>query len=306
MNSVCVIGSINIDVVLQVQSCPDAGQSIYAHDVLHTFGGKGANAALALKKLNAHTAFLGCVGQDEQGRMALQNLQNFGVDTAHILQKTVPTGTAYVILEDNSENRIIVAPGANEAITATDIRTFATPLIRKSDLVLIQLEIATAAIEEIIAICNESQKRLVVDAGPIRGIQMGQLKNIFCLSPNRTELEALVGRTLQGQDEIQQAAKELLEFGVEQVLVKMGANGCIFVSREYCFTQSAYPVKTVDTTAAGDSFMAGYCKALATNCDIVTAIDFATKCGAVAVTRLGAAPSLPTLDEIENFSLLFT
>lgn len=299
MKQVCVIGSINLDVVLQVDRVPQAGENLYARAVLTNCGGKGENAAIALSQLGVSTSFLGCVGNDETGKRLTENLTEHGVDASHLCVRNCASGVAYIILEANSENRIIVAPGANETMTRADIRA-QTDFIRQADLVLIQLEIAPECIEEIVCICRELDKRLIVDAGPVRGIRVEQLSGAYCVSPNESELEALAGRKLGSMDEVKQAALELLRLGIGSVLVKLGSKGCLFQSAEESFIIPAFSVEAVDTTGAGDSFMAGYCAALLDGKLPREAAEYACKCGAIAVTKMGAS-ALPTWREVENF-----
>lgn len=303
---VAVFGSINMDVILEVERVPVAGENVYAQRTRLVCGGKGENAAIALARLGETVSLCCCVGQDGYGETLRKNLRDNGVDTAAVLVRPeVETGVAYILLEAGGANRIIVAPGANEAITANDIAKQGLVQIREAELVLLNLEISVEAIEKVVALCKQEDKRLVVDAGPVRGIRAQQLAGAYCVSPNETELEALVDRGLPTNGDIEQAAEELLQLGIENVLVKMGSRGCYLKNKRHAFFFPAYAVQAVDTTAAGDSFTAGYCSAVVAGMDDEKAVEWATRCGAVAVTRVGAVPSLPTRDEVEHFDAFY-
>ncbi|WP_195282165.1 ribokinase [Harryflintia acetispora] len=299
---IAVIGSINMDVVLRVERAPSAGQNIYVESTGLVCGGKGANAAIALSRLGEEVAFCGCVGADDNGMRLLENLKQEGVDISPVIvREGIDSGTAYILLERDGANRIVVAPGANETLKAEDMHRYALPLIRRSELVLINLEMSMTCINEIVQLCRQEHKCLVIDAGPVRGVRPEQLAGAYCVSPNETELEALAGRPLNGMDEVRRAAGELLDLGIERVLIKLGGRGCCMVSRQESYILPAYEVRVVDTTAAGDSFMAGFCSALAVGLEEREAVRRANMCGAVAVTRTGAAPSLPCRKDIEMF-----
>ena len=198
---------------------------------------------------------------------------------------------------------MIVYAGANDAITPEDIRTVCRPVIEEAELVLIQLEITREAIYEIIRLCKELGKRLVIDAGPAYGWSASDLSGAWLVSPNETELSTLAGRILTGREEILSGARQLLAEGIEHVIVKLGEHGSLYVSGETVIEMPAYSVHAVDTVAAGDSYMAGLCKCLSEGMDMRTAMDYASKCGAVAVTRTGAVSSLPSAEDIARFDM---
>lgn len=302
MGKVCVIGSINMDVVMEVKRAPAAGEAMLARSVKKNPGGKGENAAIALAKLGADTSYFGCVGNDAYGDMLLENLKGYPLDAERVKRADTGTGVAYIIVEESGENRMIVYAGANEAITPEDIRTICGPMISESELVLIQLEITREAVYEIIRLCGELGKRLVIDAGPAHGWSAQDLRGAYLVSPNETELCALTGRQLSGREEILSGARELLAAGISHVVVKLGEQGSVYVSDDRVIEIPAFPVKAVDTVAAGDSYMAGFCKCLSEGMEIRDAMEYAAKCGAVAVTRTGAVSSLPSAEDIARFA----
>lgn len=302
MNKVAVLGSINADISLRVPYFPQSGQSIYATGISIGCGGKGANASAALAKLGAEVRLCGCVGNDANADVLLQHLISAGVDVSSVQKKGEHTGTAYLFVEPSGENRIVVAPGANELLTSSDIDRWGAPLICWADVVLIQLEISPLAIRRIIDLCHAHQKMLVIDAGPVRGMRAEDLRGVYCVSPNETELEALTGMPVKSFSQVKLAAKALRQNAAcQQVLVKRGEKGCYFIDDKIEFLQPAYNVQVVDTTAAGDSFTAGYCLAAANGMGPVQAIEYASKCGALATMHTGAFESVPSAEQVNEF-----
>lgn len=301
MGKVLVIGSINMDIVIGVEHMPVGGENVYVNDVELICGGKGANQAGATAKLGLDTVYFGCVGQDENGKRLIDTLQQSGIDTSYMKVKDGGSGQCYIIVEGDGQNRILVSPGANEKMTVEDIDQVILPLIPELDMILTQLEIPLECVERIVQLGKEHGVKVFVDAGPIRGCKAEQLRGAWCISPNETELGALVERKVQTEEEIVKAAEELLALDVECVLVKLGGSGCLYISKDERIRQKSYKVNVVDTTAAGDSFSAGFAVGVLENKSTKNAIDYATKCGAIAVTKKGASPSLPTKEAVMNF-----
>ena len=303
MNKIGVIGSLNMDTIIQVEKMPEEGENIFLEAIENSFGGKGGNAAIALKKLNCDVCFFSCLGNDYDAELIKENLSRYGIDTSNIkISENCKTGAAYIFLEKNGNNRIIVNPGANMDINGADIRNVFKREMADCTHILIQLEISIEAVKEIISVCNELNIKLVIDAGPIRNISINDLTGAYIVSSNKSELEALVKRKLHTLEEIKSAGKELLNNGIKNVLVKMGENGSLFLNSETEIYQKVYKVDTVDTTAAGDSYMAGFVKSLSEKNSLKEAMNYGSICGAIAVTKIGAVPSLPSLKDIENFT----
>ncbi|MDO5088256.1 MAG: ribokinase [Leptotrichiaceae bacterium] len=302
MSKIGVIGSLNLDTVIQVDRIPEEGENLLAKSVGNDFGGKGGNSAIALKKLDCDICFFSCLGNDSNAELIKENLHKYGIDTSDIkISSTHKTGAAYVLLEKNGNNRIIVAPGANMDIRKEDIRNIFQKKMKDCEYILIQLENSLEAVAEIIKICKEKNIKLVIDAGPVRNIKAEDLKGAYIVSPNKSELEALVNRKLETFEDIKSGAKDLLNTGIENILVKMGKNGSFFLNGKTEIYQEIYEVPVSDTTAAGDSYMAGFIKTLSEGKSIKEAMNFASACGAVTVTGIGAVSSLPSLKEVENF-----
>ncbi len=301
MAKAIVAGSANMDVVLSVSHAPKGGESIFCDDMQFIGGGKGSNQAIALARLGMDTAFFGCVGNDQEGDALVALLTASGVDTSLVMRCAAHTGMAYVILERGGENRIIVSPGANESITLQHIEALRAQ-ISKAEIVLLQLEIPLEVVSALIQVCRQEQVRVVVDAGPIRGCTPQMLRGAYCVSPNQSELSALLGKEITSEQDMIEAAKELLTYDIDCILLKLGSRGCMYIDHKQTIALSAFRVDVVDTTAAGDSFTAGFAAALMEGMDIPSAMEYANKCGSVAVTRMGASSSLPSKEDIENFS----
>ncbi len=302
MKKIGVIGSLNMDTFIQLKKIPEEGENIFAEAIKNDFGGKGGNSAIALKKMGCDVMFYGCVGNDYNARLIKKNLENYGIRTSDIkISEKNNTGTAYILLEKNGNNRIIVDPGANEDIDREDIRNLFSGEMGKCSLILIQLEISIEAIKEIISVCNEKNIKLIIDAGPIRDIKAEDLRGAYIVSPNKSELEALIGKKITTIEEIEKGAEELLNKGIENVLVKIGEHGSLFLNKKNRIYQKAYKVQAIDTTGAGDSYMAGLLKALHKGNDIKEAMDYGSICGAIAVTKIGAVSGLASEDDVKEF-----
>lgn len=302
MKKICVIGAVNMDTFLEVEEAPKDGETVVANRSSKAYGGKGSNAAIAMKKLNADTQFFGCVGDDADGEELIQNLKSMDIDVSNMkIKKDVTTGAAYIILDKNNENRIIAAPGANQSITREDIRENCYDMIKESDLVFIQLEISREGILEILKICKELDKKLILDAGPAHGWTSEDFEGVYIVSPNETELAQLTGNKISTADDVIVGARKLLDAGVQNVLVKLGDKGSIFVNHDTVIKQKSYQVNAVDPTGAGDSYTSGFAKGLMEGLSIAESMKLGSKCGAVTVTRLGASNSLPTQKDIDNF-----
>lgn len=303
MKKIAVIGAINMDIYLEVENTPDDGETVVATSSGKAYGGKGSNAAIATKKLGLDTSYYGCVGNDDYGRELLNNLDKMGIDTKNVSVKDdVATGTAYIALNSSGDNSIIAAPGGNQSITREDIRENCYDMIEEADLVLIQLEISREGVLEIINICNELGKTLVLDTAPAKGWTAEEFKSVDYISPNEGELADLLGRELTTKEEIIEGAREVVDMGIHNVVVTLGNKGSIYVGENgEVIEQDSYTVDVVDTTAAGDSFISGFSKGLLDGLNMKDSMDLGNKCGAIAVTKKGASPSMPSSDDIENF-----
>jgi ribokinase len=299
---VVVAGSNNFDMVVRAERFPREGENLLASNLKFFPGGKGANQAVAIARLGATVTLIGAIGQDFIGDFLLGNLKASGIDTHWVKRDpSRSTGCAFIALYPSGNNSIVVDPGANFSLEPQDIAG-AEKAIAAADAILTVLEIPTETVEAILRAGREAGKLTVLDAGPPRRCSQEILRLADIVSPNETELEALSGMPVEGRESVRQAAEKLLDLGVKTVVAKMGSDGAMLVTREGTEHFPAHKVNAVDPTAAGDAFSAALTVKLASGAPIDEAIRYANAAGALAVTKLGALPSLPTRDDIEAFA----
>jgi ribokinase len=299
MSKLLVIGSANMDVIIEVDKVPKAGESTICGNIKTAPGGKGANQAVAAARLGCPTTFVGKIGDDEYGKALLSNLEENKVDITYVTESEAHTGIAYIILESNGQNRILVSAGANLTFNEKDLKLIES-IIDDYEMILLQLEIPLNTIEAIIHLAKSKNKKIIVDAGPVRKCNIEMFRGIDILSPNETEMEKLTGMEIKNIEDGLKAANLLLKKGIGKIVLKMGEKGALFVDNNGYKLIPAYKTKVIDTTAAGDAFTAALAVRLLEGSDIIPAIEYANKVGALTVTKMGAQPSLPYRCEVEN------
>ena len=301
MKDILVVGSINMDLVINVDEMPKKGQTILGENFNQIPGGKGANQAVAVARLGGNVAMIGKVGQDNFGNKLIQTMNSDGVDTSFIKsEKDISTGVALITVDRSGENSIVVAPGANYEIEKKDIDK-AKKLIEYSKIVITQLEMPIEIVEHTLSKAKENGKYTILNPAPAQVLDRDIIKNIDLLTPNETELEILSGINIKNEEDIRKAAQKLIDLGIKELIITLGDSGCIYVNKNTFKKYDAYKVVPVDTTGAGDSFNAAIAVGLSHEKDIDEIIDFALKVGALAVTKEGAQSSLPYIDEVLDF-----
>jgi ribokinase len=299
---VVVVGSSNFDVVVNADRPPREGENILATNLKYFPGGKGANQAVAVKRLGAEVTFIGAVGKDIIGDFLVDHLEASGIDTRWVRREFErSSGCAFISIYPSGNNSIVVDPGANRTLTPKDIDD-AHDAIAGADAVLTVLEIPMDTVEAVLRAGRKAGKLTVLDAGPPRPCSAEILKLADIVSPNETELEALSRETVSGRESVEKAARKLLGLGAETIVVKMGSDGSMLITAGSATHFPAVKTKAVDPTAAGDAFTAALTVRLAMGEEIEDAIRYANLAGALAVTRLGALPSLPTREEVDAFA----
>jgi ribokinase len=299
---VVVVGSTNFDVVVKAERLPKEGESMLATNLKFFPGGKGANQAVAVARLGARTTFIGSVGQDMIGDFLIQGLEANAIDTTYVKRDTQrSTGCAFIMLFPNGNNSIVVDPAANFSLTPADIER-AEAAIRKADALCTVLEVPMEVVEAALRTARKAGILTVLDAGPPRNCPPEILKLADIVSPNETELEHLTGEEISGRVSAREAAVKLLDLGVKTVVLKLGSDGSMLVTGKTSKHFPACKVNAVDPTAAGDAFTAALTVQLAQGAKMEAAIRFSNLAGALAVTKLGAQPSLPTQEEVEAFA----
>lgn len=299
--SVVVVGSSNTDMVVTAPRIPAPGETILGGAFIEAAGGKGANQAVAAARLGASVTFVARVGLDVLGTAAITHYQNEGIDTSFIVQdEDARSGVALIIVDANGENAIAVASGANMRLSPEDVER-AAPAIRRADVVMLQLEIPYETIQYTVNLATDAGIPILLNPAPARSLDMALLRKIKYLTPNESEAEGLTGIPVKDDTTANRAAHALLALGVETVILTRGASGVSWASEAGCGHVAAPRVQAVDTTAAGDAFNGGLAVAVAGGRDLSEALRFACQVGALAVTRLGAQPSLPTLQDLQNY-----
>jgi ribokinase len=305
---IVVVGSLNADYVINLPRFPLPGETVTGSTFAIYPGGKGANQAFAAARLGGRVAMVGQVGNDLHADELKGNLESAGVDTTYLQRDTdVASGIAFISIDSEGQNQVLVMPGANGTFGAERLSS-CQELIAGARVVLLQLEIPMATVLAAARYAKrgrqeDTQAIVILDPAPAQDIPDELLMLVDYITPNETELAMLNDVACEGslqRDEASQMARRLLSRGAKRVIVKLGSQGALLVGEEYEHFWPAVPVAAVDTTAAGDAFNAALAVALAAGRSEVEAGEFAATAAAYSVTRKGAQPSMPTLQEVEN------
>ncbi len=302
MKKILVVGSLNVDLVVCTPVLPREGQTILGRSFNKFPGGKGANQSVALARLGAHVTHIGKVGSDDHARLLKKSLGQAGVLLDGLMEdRSTQTGVAFIQLADGGANTIVVIPGANMRLLPSDLDPF-MPLLRQADFIAIQNEIPMETNLKAARIGREGGATVIYNPAPYRqgSDQIYPLADLIV--PNEIELSELTGLPVTTDGQIESAAGKLLENGeAKAVVVTLGARGCMVKEREKSNLFPAVNVKAVDTTAAGDAFIAGMIWSLSEGKSLIDSVRLANQVAAYAVTILGAQPSLPTREQFEQF-----
>lgn len=285
-----------MDLVAYVPHLPHPGETISSTKFQQNPGGKGANQAAAAAKLGGNVAMIGRVGVDDHGQVLLNNLKQAGVDITGIRQEGT-TGMAFINVSKEGENNIVLVPGANHQVSRADIDD-SIELIKESEFIIMQLEIPIDVVEYALGVAAEHRKPVVLNPAPVQRLSQRTLGMVHTLIPNETELQLLTGMPTGSLEEISVAALSLKSSGVVRIIVTMGDKGSYLINDEVQVHIPAEKVTPVDTTAAGDSYIAAFVVGLTKGMTDQEAAAFASKVAAIVVTRKGAQPSLPALEEV--------
>ncbi len=301
MKKITVVGSLNMDLVVNVNTMPKVGQTVIGSNFKEVPGGKGANQAVAMARLNGKVNMIGKVGQDGFGKELLNALKKDKINVEYVkTEKNIASGVALITVNKDADNSIVVAPGANYELKKDDIDK-SIDAIKESDIVVTQLEVPIDTVRYVLQKSKELNKYTILNPAP--AVKLGDeiIKNVDLLTPNETELEILSGIEIKEDEDILSAAKILINKGVKELIVTLGSKGALYINKDIQKMYKSYKVNAIDTTAAGDSFTGAVAVSLANNENIDKAIDFASKVGALSVTKEGAQSSLPYLEDVINF-----
>lgn len=301
MSDILVIGSLNADLVVRAPRFPAPGETISGGDLATIPGGKGANQAVAAARQGVRVSMLGRVGRDNFGDFLINNLHANQVNTALVQRDDAATGTAIIVVDANGQNSIVLSPGANGLVKPADVDPASLP---RPKLVLLQLEIPLESVIHAAAVTRGLGARVLLNPAPARPLPDELIAQTDFLIPNETELSLLTGQPVTDIASAESAAQTLLAKGVQTVIVTLGANGALVVTPERATHVPPFRVDVVDTTAAGDAFIGGFAAALLRGFSLEEAVRHGNACGALAATKFGAQPSLPTAEEVERFMSL--
>ncbi|WP_183790096.1 ribokinase [Tunturiibacter gelidoferens] len=294
LRPIVVVGSINMDLVSSVPRIPRAGETIFGHDFQTHAGGKGANQAVGVARLEYPVKMLGMVGRDAFGDQLRLQLKREGVDITEVSEVNAATGTATILVDDAGENSIVVSPGANLHLTPDVLRS-RKEIFRHAGVVLAQLEIPLETVQCLAEICSELKLPLILDPAPAQALPNGELRGVTWLTPNETEAQFYTN----GASSEEGVMAMLLQLGAKGIILKRGALGAVLFGEDRSLHRIPAPkVQAVDTTAAGDAFNAAFAVGLMNGDTPVESARFATVAAALSVTRSGAQPSLATKREV--------
>lgn len=299
MKKVVVVGSSNVDMIAKVHHLPKPGETVGGGEFMQAFGGKGANQAVAASRMGASVTFVASLGRDSFAEDMLKYLRKEGICVDYVQTSAKPTGTALILVGGDAENCIAVAPGAN-----WDLLPSSGGLFRKAldgaDMVLMQAEIPYGTIREVARAAHEMGIKVMFNPAPACAIGEDLMKMVDILIVNEIEAEVISGMAMNVENP-EPVARKLRDMGALNVVITMGEKGAYCLNDKVEWWVPAFRVKAIDTTAAGDTF----CGALAAGCAgrslDKNAIEVASAAAALAVTRMGAQPSIPSAKEVKIF-----
>jgi len=301
MPRIAVLGSSNTDMIVKLPRLPGPGETVIGGKFSMAAGGKGANQAVAAARAGGKVTFISRVGNDSFGRQSMAGFTSEGLETAFVeIDARAASGIALILVDQSGENSIGVASGANAEICASDIEK-ALDAIRSSDIFLTQLEVPLEAVEAAIAGAHRAGVSIILNPAPAQPLRRGILSRVSILTPNEREAEHLTGTSIRDNAGTVQAARLLLQRGVQSVIITLGGRGAYIADQRHGEFIPAFRVQAIDTTAAGDVFSGALAVAFAEKADLREAAVFASAAAALSVSKLGAQPSAPHRTDIESF-----
>ncbi|MGY1888851.1 Ribokinase [Pseudomonas fluorescens] len=299
--NVVVIGSLNMDLVTRAPRLPVGGETLIGHSFATVSGGKGANQAVAAARLGAQVAMVGCVGNDDYGVQLRDALLAEQIDCQAVSTVNDSSGVALIVVDDNSQNAIVIVAGANGAMTPAVIDRF-DAVLQAADVIICQLEIPDATVGHALKRARALGKIVILNPAPAsRALPADWFAAIDYLIPNESEATVLSGLPVDSLESAESAASQLITMGAGKVIITLGAQGSLFANGQSFEHFPAPKVKAVDTTAAGDTFVGGFAAALANGKSEAEAIRYGQIAAALSVTRAGAQPSIPIQSDVQAF-----
>ena len=299
VKKILVVGSSNVDLVLRIPRFHRPGETITGKNLVTVFGGKGANQAVAAKRLGGRVRFVTKTGNDHYGETYRNYLVENGFARKYILQdKKQPTGMAFVELNPKGENRIIVSPGANGTLTGKDVARLEQPW-KGIGVFVTQFEIPLATVQRSLRMAKGRGAITLLNPSPVVSFPPALLSLVDFLVPNESEAQALTGIRLKRNHDLERVGNKLLAMGTGNVVITLGVKGLFYKNNDTQLRMRAFKVRSVDSTSAGDAFMGGLACGLSEDMPIDDTLRFASAAGALATTKLGAQPSLPSRAEVD-------
>lgn len=300
-NKIVVIGSSNVDLIMKMDHLPAKGETVTDAEFMQVYGGKGANQAVAAARVGGNVVFINCVGEDAYTPQMVQNFINDGIDTQFIFHESgLASGHALVMIGNEGNNYLSVAPGANYRLTPDKIKE-SLPLIDEAAIIVMQYEIPEETIQYVIDLANQMNIPVLWNFAPARNFDLSYIPKVNILVLNEVEAGFLAQVPVKNEIDAEKAAGILIERGVEKVIITLGSKGAFVFTKEEIVSVPAFKVEAIDTTAAGDTFCGAYAVAIVEGKTSQKALRFASAAAAISVTRMGAQPSAPYRKEIDEF-----
>lgn len=300
-NKIVVIGSSNVDLIMKMDRLPAKGETVTDAEFMQVYGGKGANQAVAAARAGGNITFVSCVGEDAYTPQMVKNYFNEGMDTRFVFkEKGIASGYALIMIGGDGDNIISVAPGANYRLLPNKIDE-ALQALNEASMIVMQYEIPEETIKYVIDKANERNIPMLFNFAPARDFDFNYIPKVDIFVLNETEASILSKIPVESEVDAEKAATILIQQGVKKVIVTLGTNGALVVTKEETIKVPAFKVEAIDTTAAGDTFCGTLAVGLVEGLSLQEALQFASAAAAISVTRLGAQPSAPSRTEIQTF-----
>ena len=296
---VVVIGSANMDMTVRCKHLPIPGQTILGDSFVTNPGGKGANQAFAAALCGATTQLVARVGNGMFVPRFIENYERVGMHHDYLIRdKDTPSGTALIFVDENGENMIVVAPGANLKLTPENVDA-ALPAIQSAKVVILQLEIPLETVVHAAALAKQNDATVILNPAPIRVLPPALLENVDIIVANEVEIAILTGAGEVDTSTAAQACKPLIAAGVDHVITTLGKDGAVITSGDGATKVRGFKVNAIDTTSAGDTFVGALACSLTEGKSLEDAALFANAAGALACTKIGAQQAMPTREEVD-------
>jgi len=298
---IIVVGSSNTDMVIKTRHLPRPGETVIGGTFFMNPGGKGANQAVAIARLGGQVSFICKTGSDIFGHQSQQLFEEEGIDTSYVFSDSKnPSGVALITVDENAENCIVVASGANANLKPADLAKV-EDAIAEAEIVLMQLEIPMLTVEYVAEIAYRKEKKVILNPAPAHSLSERLLRHLHIITPNETEAEIISGIKIEDLSSAKAAAAVIAGMGVRNVIITLGSKGALVYNADIIEMIPALKVKAIDTTAAGDVFNGALTVALSEGRSLTEAVRFACKASAISVTRIGAQSSVPYRNEVDIF-----